>query len=90
LQQVYVQVQVETGYNAIQRLLLDLERFGHVLHGLRVAAVDGDDRLMHFEAWVSGTGKQADTVLEARLQRHFGVVTAIVHPLPRAAEVVAC
>lgn len=85
-----MRAEVETGYNAIQRLLLDLERFGHVLHGLRVASVDGDDRLMRFEAWISGSGNQSDAVLAARLERHFGVFSAIVRDVSRAEEVLAC
>lgn len=77
---VCVLAEIDGGYDGVQRLLLDLERFGYALVELRVARSPAEADAQIFDAEVMVAGAAHCETLGSRLARHHSVRSASVSP----------
>lgn len=75
-----VRAEMDAGYNGVQRLLLDLERFGYALLDLRVREVESCSAGLVLEALVGGLDPARAASVASRLMRHPSVRRALVLP----------
>lgn len=73
-----VRAEIEAGYDGVQRLLLDLERFGFGLLALKVEQAEPGAEHLILVAHVSGLDAGRAPSLAARFMRHPSVRRALV------------
>lgn len=75
-----VRAEMDVGYDGVQRLLLDLDRFGYALVDLRVREAEDSSAGLVLEALVGGLDPARAASVASRLMRHPSVRHALVVP----------